>query len=494
MKKILWTLPLYGLLAAASAACVNAPGTLDAQPLEGPGLGAANIEDEGAGIEDESEDIENDDDSNLAKPVSYDFEVLASTGDALPGGGQVNSYFDVNEINEDGDVIFATNLMAGGSGYYRTNDGALEMLARTGVSVTPGGPVGLGHHWLSGALNDAGDAAFTFELEGEYHSFVGGNAGVFRSDEDGVRAVMLPGVTLAPNGKPFQGVHVRTAMNKHADLVFSGIIETTEGIHLPNQPYGGMGMGIFVDRGNGGIQSVVSPGDPAPGGGKFDFAENPYINDRGDIVFGGHVAGEECLDFGVSQDVRIFCAESIYLRKKGSSNFISIAHMGDPAPGGGSFRLAFGAVINKPGDILFVGDVTPAPDVWKEIGLFLHRKGQTIAVARPGDAMPGGGNLVGVSGYATGYDLNDKGEVVFYAKLDTDTDQDGEPDTGIYRWKKGVVQLVVRSGAPLGNLGMVTSVANFWGYGVMNNNEGQIVVPIDFADGRSDLVVATSQD
>ena len=38
---------------------------------------------------------------------------------------------------------------------------------------------------------------------------------------------------------------------------------------------------------------AVAPGDPAPGGGTFDYTYNPWINDRGDVAFGGHVAGEE---------------------------------------------------------------------------------------------------------------------------------------------------------------------------------------------------------
>src|SRR5438552_406175 len=42
------------------------------------------------------------------------------------------------------------------------------------------------------------------------------------------------------------------------------------------------------------LTNVVSPGDPAPDGGTFDFAAAPSINARGDVAFGAHVRGEEC--------------------------------------------------------------------------------------------------------------------------------------------------------------------------------------------------------
>src|SRR5205814_9471281 len=106
-----------------------------------------------------------------------------------------------------------------------------------------------------------------------------------------------------------------------------------------------------------------------------------------DVAFGAHVVGEECVEVG--GDCR--CGESIYLKDGATGAIRSIAHQGDPAPGGGVFRLAFGGLVNNRGDIGFIGDLTPAPDVGQALGVFLFSKGTTVAVARPGDAMPGGG-------------------------------------------------------------------------------------------------------
>jgi len=124
-------------------------------------------------------------------------------------------------------------------------------------------------------------------------------------------------------------------------------------------------MGIFVANKAGQIRSVVIPGDLAPGGGTFDFAEIAWMNARGDVAFGAHIAGEECVGFSPptlkNQSDRIFCGDNVYLRKAPSGQIISIAHQGDPAPGGGVFRHAWGPIVNNHGQVPFVGDLTVAP-------------------------------------------------------------------------------------------------------------------------------------
>ena len=147
-------------------------------------------------------------------------------------------------------------------------------------------------------------------------------------------------------------------------------------------------------------------------------------------------------------------------------------------------------MINNHGEVLFIGDLTPAPGALESLGVFLYKNGQTVAVARPGAAMPGGGNMVSATGYVTGYDLNDDGEVVFHAKLDVDDNQDGYADTGLYAWKDGVLRLIVRAGKPFENQGVVTYVANYWGYGLASNNAGQVAFSLGFESGPQLLVLA----
>lgn len=479
-------IPLCGALLVV-AACGNTSDGLDVATSSALEIEAADVEI----VADET------------VPPSYTFSAVISEADAIAGGGELNCFY-TDDLNESGDVVFSTLLYAGadplGNAFLRTKNGVVELLGRTGGGVPGSAQLFAKSEPGSSSLNEAGDTTFSFHIAGAPVSAPHGrDIGLFQNDENGVeKAIVLPDVTLAPNGKPFRGVSMRTSVNNRADMVFSGMIETSEGIHIPNAPYDGLGYGIFqkhvddtpLPHRSYGIRSLVSPGDPAPGGGTFDFAQNVSMNERGEVAFGGHVAGEECRTLGQTQAERIFCGESVYLRRK-SGNIVSIAHQDDAAPGGGTYRLAFGPVVNNRGDVLFIGDLTPAPGMFESLGVFLHTGGQTVAVARPGDAMPGGDHMVSASGYITGYDLNDHREVVFYARLDVDTNQDGYPDTGVYAWKDGVLRLIVRAGRPFENHGMVRWVANYWGIGLANNNAGQVAVTVGFEGEPQVLMLAT---
>src|SRR5207253_640639 len=112
------------------------------------------------------------------------------------------------------------------------------------------------------------------------------------------------------------------------------------------------GEGIFLADRHDHIFKVVAPGDPAPGGHIFDFTYDPWINDGGAVAFGGHVSGDACIQlFGPGP----FCALSTYVKHAGTGVIESIAHQGDPAPGGGTYQWAWGPVMNNSGDIVFMG-------------------------------------------------------------------------------------------------------------------------------------------
>jgi hypothetical protein len=111
-------------------------------------------------------------------------------------------------------------------------------------------------------------------------------------------------------------------------------------------------VGLFLAAKQGSLFSVVRPGDAAPGGGTFGMAMNGWINDGGDIAFGGHVAGEACIDIGEP----LVCGESVYLKTASTGAIRSIAHQGQPAPGGGVYWLAFGPVVNNRGEVVFIGN------------------------------------------------------------------------------------------------------------------------------------------
>ena len=181
---------------------------------------------------------------------------------------------------------------------------------------------------------------------------------------------MVPFKTPAPARRAtFQGVAFETWLNNRGDLVFSGIVNTDKGVHVPGEAYIGLGVGVFKADARGNITSIVSPGDRAPGGGYFDYAGNSgaggaSINEAGDVAFIAHVAGEESRfpNPPFPEQAKLISAlGSLYVKDASHGNIISIAHAGDHAPGGGIFNEIISPVINDSGDIAFVGDITPCP-------------------------------------------------------------------------------------------------------------------------------------
>jgi hypothetical protein len=378
----------------------------------------------------------------LAHPEGFVFTPLALLGDPAPGGGVFLEVFESNVINNRGDVLFGSNVAPGDfpkAGLFLLRKGEIAEIARAGQPAPGGGDYDFG--FLSPTtLNDRGDVGFAWLLEpfcfpnpsGPPNDCppLGVNAGVYRFSQSTqmVMPVVIPEMTEVPGGGVFKGAQFGVSLNNRGELVFGGIVETEQGIHLPDEEYIGLGGGLFKANKTGHLSSVVGPGDPAPGARVFDWANFPSINDGGDVAFMGHVDGEECYaDF--PQAFLIGCLGSVYVKDAATGNIRSIAHAGDDAPGGGVYRQASSPVINAQGDIVFLGDLTSPP----AIGVYLYSGGQTIAVARPGDPMAGGGRLVTAGN--TGFwqlDVNNAGDVVFNAALDTDDNADDIQDTGLY--------------------------------------------------------------
>ena len=113
-------------------------------------------------------------------------------------------------------------------------------------------------------------------------------------------------------------------------------------------------------------------------------------------------------------------------------------------------------MLNDSGAIAFLGDLTPPPAASEVTGVYLHWRGVTIAVARPGDEMPGGGRFV-TSATIVGWqiDVNNAGEVVFNATLNTNDNGDGFPDTGLYLLSHGKRRLVARTGTEIPGVGTI---------------------------------------
>jgi hypothetical protein len=442
-----------------------------------------------------------------AQADGFAFASVAFLGDPAPGGGVFLDVFESNFINNRGDVLFGSNVTANEEqGIFlrprRVN--TIEEIARVGEPAPGGGVFGAGFG-SPNALDDKGDVGFMFLLD--TLSFpIGVNAGVYRYSQRArtLTAVMTPGVTLAPSGGVFAGATFGTGLNSEGLLAFGGIVPTDDGVHLADEPYFGLGAAAYSADTQGHISPIVSPGDSALGGGVVDWAVFPQINASGDVAFMGHLSGEECRAEGFPpQAVLMACLGSIYVKDSATGQLRSIAHAGDPAPGGDVFRQAISPMLNDHGDVVFLGDLTPPPLARRVTGVYRHSNGVTLAVARPGDPMPGGGHFVTASNLiGWPISVNNPGDVAFNALLDTDDNEDGVRDTGLFVWSHGVLRLVARTGTAVPGVGEVAHlvmgvlvVIGNTGFvpnsGAMINDHGQVIFGATLSDGRSVLLVAT---
>jgi hypothetical protein len=425
-----------------------------------------------------------------ADSTGYTFQkitTLAASCTPAPGGGFFQFDFEPWGINSRGDLAFAadftnTNSLpcgagnsSDGEGVFLSRNGQLSQITRNGLPA-PGGGTFAGGVFAFTSMNDPGDVAFVYGLDPLSPPALEGflKAGLYRFShtDHTLSAVVVPGVTPSPGFGLFQSTFQHATINNSGDIVFPGLVHTTSGT-APD-----FGLGIFVANKKDQISKIMAPGDPAPGGSVFDMAFNPWINDGGDVAFGAHVKGEECINIGSP----VLCGESLYLRRAATGAIESIAHQGDPAPGGGNFRWAWGAVMNARDEIAFMGELGT---LGNSRGIFLHSGGGNVAIARPGDPMPGGGNIQTVNPVQSmgNYSLNNRGQVSFNAVLDTG-------DSGLYVYSNGRVNLVARTGTVVPGVGTIASVAFVITGGTLNDS-GQLAFFATLADGSGVLLVAT---
>jgi hypothetical protein len=442
--------------------------------------------------------------------LSYGFQPLAFLGDPVRGAGFRINDFEPNGLNSHGDTLFGDDLGTTsdpssfyGEGVFLRSHGQETLLARSNAGAPGGGTFDFSFLGPS-SLNDEGDASFAFLLQPAGAPF-GVSAGTYRYSHTThtVTPVAVSGVTPVPGGGVFAGMFFSPSLNNQGALVFPGIVPTDQGIHVPGEAYVGLGVGLYQADPTGQLSKVVSPGDAAPGGGAFDFATAPSINAGGDIAFNGHVAGEEVGAPGAPPQAFIINAlGSLYVKDGATGQIRSIAHAGSAAPGGGVFRQAVFPQINSRGDVLFGGDLTPAPNANLSFGVFLDSGGQIIAIARPGDAVPGGGHIVTTSVLPEQMSLNNPGDVVFNAALDTHFNGNTANDTGLFKWSHGQVSLIARTGTALPGVGTLQSLVSnvivtppppitVPNSGVVESDPGQVLFSAQLTDGSNVLLLAT---
>ncbi len=445
--------------------------------------------------------------------LSYGFQAVGYLGDRAPGGGNLTHTFDwePGALNNRGQMAFGSDLADStgadvGEGVFVQDPGGRRTALARGGDTAPDGATYGPNFFGEIRLNNSGDGAFSFERQPLSNPFIAGlNAGLYRfsGPNHTVTPAVLPG-TPAPGGGTIEGTVFRPTINDAGTVAFVGIIPATIG---PGASLG-LGQGDFLIDSRGRLSDVVRPGDPAPGGNTFDWAQNPSVNNRGDVAFGAHITKDPFLQFGAafpSTLTQIFTAESIYFRDGRTGAYRAVAVQGGQAPGGKTFTYAFGPVLNDAGDIAFAGALPANPPGTgidpvnndNQIGVYLNHQGKNLVIAQPGDALPGGGHMVTAGFFTLDLGLNNQGVVAFTATLDTSTN--GLADTGLYTWSNGTLNLVARTGTVIPGVGTIQALLSPGEEGFPTpisggeafNDRGQVLFQPTLTDGRGVLLLAT---
>jgi hypothetical protein len=314
---------------------------------------------------------------------------IARTGDAAPGGGTFDRFGQetlpiVAPVNGRGDVAFFASLSRGGAdeGIFLNRAGRIMTVAREGDRVAGVGRLsGFGKH-PTPALSDAGAVAFAAAV-------AGGRAveGIFTWSAGRLRAVTTTG-TPAPGIPSGVVASVDTpAINASGEVVFLATIRRgRESIEA-----------ILASRG-GVLRKVVAQGDPAPAGGLFAGFGPPAVNARGSVAFAAVVEGK-----AVPGGIFVASGDRIQM----------VVGAGEDTPIGGIFaKFSERIALNDRGLIAFHGMLKFAP---VEAAIFAIEDGRTRAVARLGDAAPGGGTI---DHFGLWPALGPDGAIAFAASID----------------------------------------------------------------------------
>ena len=409
------------------------------------------------------------------------FEKIATLGEKATDGISFSKYFVPWGLNNQGDIVFATEALERNGGeviFLSKNAGqrVLSPLARDGDAAPGGGTFEGADAGI--AINDSREVFFAFGLAPwDTPALMGlGKAGLYRySPIDGrVSAVVIPGRTPAPGYGVFEGALESGNVTAAGDNVFVGVVRTTVGLPA----FRGLGVAIFSATRGAEIRKLLGPSDRAPGSGSFDWFRNPSMNERGEIAFGAHIAGEECINISIG------CGESIYFRNSSGTSIQSIAHQKEMGPAY-PYAWAWGAVINSRGEIAFMGEVAK-PGLRQARGLFLYSRGTTIPIAEPGDYMPDGRKILTVNPafFTANYSINSLGEVCFSASL-----ENGE--SAFYVYSAGSLYLIAGTNSVIPGAGTLKTVMGFHSMGGILNDRGQVLFWGTLMDGNGVLLLGS---
>lgn len=219
------------------------------------------------------------------------------------------------------------------------------------------------------------------------------------------------------------------------------------------------GEGVLLWR-KGALSIIATGGQPAPGGGVFDYTLSPVqMNENGDVAF------IMTRDYG--NEPPILGLDAGVYRYNSRTGVAPVMLPGMPAPGGGVFWGSFFFVsINNRGDVYFpamacttstlsyASQACPdnSPGVLA-LGVYkADAKGSITSVVKAGDAAPGGNYFDFANDPAT----NERGDVAFVGHVFTDPCYGGlqffpygcEDSVFFKRESTGVIVPIAKVGTP----------------------------------------------
>ena len=389
---------------------------------------------------------------------AFSLQPVARAGDGAPGGGQFDRFGNENQpivapVNGRGEVAFFATLSRGKSdeGLFLRQGARVVAVALEGLMVQGAGRLtGFGRHPVP-ALSETGTVAFAATVTGTRAT-----EGIFTWSRGRVRPVAVSG-TPAPGMAPgvFQSLDA-PAVNARGDVTFLATVrrgrESLEG--------------VFVRRADGSVRKMIAQGDPAPAGGTFLAFGPPALNARGVVAFAAAVegkavpggvfvvdgdrvrmllgAGEETPIGGIYAKI----SERLGFDDRGTVAFHgmlkfapvaaaifavgddgkarAVARLGEAAPGGGTFsHFGLWPAATATGEIAFAASIDDGPS---PIAIVLATPGGLVRVAAVGDDLPGGVRIASLSLYPV-VSASTSGGITF-AVVSTPT---GEGPEGLYR-------------------------------------------------------------
>jgi hypothetical protein len=387
----------------------------------------------------------------------YKIQSIAKSGDPVADVKiAAGAPFEICALNDSGQIIFDTLNAAGGEMLiqYNSSDGKF-------IPIAVGGRDAPGGKWPRSfaiytpvAMNQQGDLAFETVSP----------TNTYRWDHQSgqVSIVAAKGMPAANDLTFIAGgdIGTRPAINDSGEIAFQATVKDSAG---------NTQKAIFFLGRDGKLVPVVLPGQTVDGVGTIELPQDSgwhlTLNNAGVVCFGARRAGAPVATrFG------------IFLWQNGT--ITPVLFRGADAPGGGKFADVGGGIVNnKNSDVLLIGNLDGNSAHW---GIYDLLGGHLVAVAVPGQEMPGGGRYVGSVGIAS-Y-ASSAGENAFMALLEGG-------DIGVYRVDaSGKLSLIVKS-SDLGAKILFPGSSASGSDGMAINGKGQVVLPVRFTGDKVDTLI-----